>query len=62
MKPARVRVLGALHMLAAIAFDNQAPVAANEVNVVSIDRVLADKIEAAQFRARMRVHIAILLA
>jgi len=39
------RVLG---MLAAVEFDNQAPLAASKVNVVAIDRLLTDEFEAAE--------------
>jgi hypothetical protein len=35
-------------VLTAVEFDNQAALAANEVNVVSIDRLLADEFEAAE--------------
>jgi hypothetical protein len=35
-------------VLAAVEFDDQAPLTANKVDVVSIDGLLADKLEAAQ--------------
>jgi hypothetical protein len=35
-------------MLAAVEFDNQAPLAASKVNVVAIDRLLTDEFEAAE--------------
>ena len=44
-------------MLAAVEFDDQAPLAANEVEVVAIDQLLANEFEAAELpTARMRVH------
>jgi hypothetical protein len=44
-------VLGAFCVLAAVELDNQAPLAANKVDVVSSDRLLADKFEGAQLPA-----------
>src|SRR5882762_9556368 len=35
-------------MLAAVEFDDQAPLAANEVDVIAIDRLLANEFEAAE--------------
>jgi hypothetical protein len=41
-------VLETLRVLTAVDFDNQAALAANEVNIVSIDRLLAGEFEAAE--------------
>ena len=38
-------VVRAIRMLAAVEFDNQPPLAANEVDVVAIDGLLADEFE-----------------
>jgi hypothetical protein len=35
-------------MLAAVEFDDQAPLAANEVDLIAIDRLLANEFEAAE--------------
>ncbi len=40
--------LRAIRMLAAVEFDNQPPLAANEVDVVAIDGLLTDEFEAAE--------------
>jgi hypothetical protein len=41
-------VCGASRVLAAVELDNQAPLATNEVGVISIDGLLADELEAAE--------------
>jgi hypothetical protein len=43
-------------MLGAVEFDDQAPLAANEVDVVAIDGLLANKFKAAELPTAMRVH------
>jgi len=49
-------VCSTLRVLATVEFDDQAPLAANEVDIVSIDGLLADELEPASCRPRMRVH------
>ena len=44
-------VFGAFRVLAAVEFDNQTPLAANKIDVVSIDRFLADEFKATQLPA-----------
>jgi hypothetical protein len=51
-----VPVVAAFRVLAAVEFDNQAPLPADKVHVIAIDRLLADKFEAAELSSRMRVH------
>jgi hypothetical protein len=46
-----LRVFLASGMLAAVEFDNQAPLATSEVEVVTIDGLLADEFEAAKLSA-----------
>ena len=41
-------VFAAFRVLAAIELDNQAWLATNEIDIVAIDRLLADEFEAAQ--------------
>ena len=44
-------VFGTLRVLAAIEFDNQAPLATHKIDVVAADRLLADEFEATQLSA-----------
>jgi hypothetical protein len=44
-------VFGVLRVLAAVEFDNQAPLAANKIGIVSFNGRLADEFEAAELPA-----------
>jgi hypothetical protein len=46
-------VLHSFRVLAAVEFDDQAPFTTNKVGIVPIDRLLSDKLEAAEFRRRV---------
>jgi len=46
--PATLSVFPALRVLAAVEFDNEAPLAANKVDVVASDRLLAHEFETSE--------------